>query len=105
MGSIRIEKDNRAQWKRFYANNADILVGKAAHDCEAAAKASAPIDTGFLRNSIQALKISSGVWQVNVGAAYGVFLEFGTRFMAARPFLYPAFLKASSALNQALRRR
>jgi HK97 gp10 family phage protein len=105
MGNVRIEKDNRGQWKRFYANNADMLVGKAAHDCEAMAKANAPVDTGFLRNSIQAVKISNGIWQVNVGAAYGFFVEFGTRRSGAQPFLYPAFLKAAAALNQALRRR
>lgn len=48
--------------------------------------------TGNLRNSIQAtMDTGNGLkWRVNVGAAYGIFLEFGTRKMVARPFLVPA---------------
>lgn len=68
---------------------AEVVVAKAALDIEAQAKARAPVRTGFLRSSIAAS--GAGLeWQVSVGAAYAVFVEFGTSRMAARPYLVPA---------------
>lgn len=63
----------------------------AALQTEAIAKPLAPVDTGFLRNSIQAAKGSSDLtWEVGVGAEYGIFIEHGTVHMPARPFVTPA---------------
>jgi len=45
--------------------------------------------TGNLLNSIYA-EMDGTVGYVNVGANYGLPLEFGTRFMEARPFVTPA---------------
>jgi HK97 gp10 family phage protein len=49
-----------------------------------------PIDTGFLQSSIYA---SVDGMQLELGATadYASFVEFGTRFMSAQPFLRPAF--------------
>jgi len=51
--------------------------------------------TGNLRNSIQRAMDGPGglKWRVNVGAPYGPFQEFGTRFIPARPYLVPAVEK------------
>jgi HK97 gp10 family phage protein len=62
----------------------------AAHLVEGVAKVKAPVDTGFLRNSIGVLSVSSREAVVGTGAEYGVYLEMGTRRMAARPFMRPA---------------
>lgn len=55
------------------------------------AQSLAPVDTGFLRDSIHVApgdgEMSSSVI---VEAFYGPFLEFGTRFMSAQPFFFPA---------------
>lgn len=69
---------------------ADQIVTKAAMDIEAQAKTRAPVDTGNLKNSIQAVRIGIAHWKVVVGAHYGMYVEWGTRFMAAQPFLQPA---------------
>lgn len=58
-------------------------------------QASAPgdppaVNTGRLRQSITALKISPGHWRVGTNVEYAIVLEFGSRRMAPRPFMRPA---------------
>jgi HK97 gp10 family phage protein len=71
-----------------------LAVSKAAHDLEGHAKLNVVnrglVDTGNLLRSIAATKHSELVWFVVVGATYGIYHEYGTRFMPARPFLLPA---------------
>lgn len=60
----------------------------------------APVDTGFLRSHIRKRVSDDGLaYEVGVReedfadagkAFYAQFLEFGTRFMSARPFIFPA---------------
>jgi HK97 gp10 family phage protein len=55
------------------------------------ARARAPYETGFLRDSIQAVSERIGKEAlIVVGADYGRFVEYGTYKMAAQPFLGPA---------------
>jgi HK97 gp10 family phage protein len=58
-----------------------------------------PVRTGHLRNSIYA-KIQN--WNVDIGAeaAYAMSVEFGTRYMHARPFLFPAVNEYLPRLEQ-----
>jgi HK97 gp10 family phage protein len=60
-----------------------------AADVKALAKQLAPVRTGHLRSSIYA-KISEWVTEIGAEATYALFVEFGTRYMQARPYLYPA---------------
>jgi len=57
-----------------------------------------PVKTGQLRDSIYA-KIGEWVAEVGAEASYAVFVEFGTRYMRARPFLYPAVQEALPRLE------
>jgi len=54
-------------------------------------KGSVPVDKGKLRQSIKAEKFAKHTWFINVYEKYASWIEFGTRFMPAQPFLYPAF--------------
>jgi HK97 gp10 family phage protein len=56
---------------------------------QAEAERQAPVRTGYLQSTIYA---RAKDWAVEVGAstAYAYFVEFGTRYMRAHPFLYPA---------------
>lgn len=82
---------------------AEQITAKAAYDIEARAKAQAPVDTGFLKSSIEAS--GSGTdWQVDAHAAYSIFLEFGTRRAGARPFLIPALEAVRPSYLAAMRR-
>lgn len=49
----------------------------------------APVRTGYLQSTIYA---KAKDWNIELGAsaAYAYFVEFGTRYMRAHPFLYPA---------------
>jgi HK97 gp10 family phage protein len=56
------------------------------------------VKTGQLRDSIYA-KMEEWVAEVGAEAAYAVFVEFGTRYMRAHPFLYPAVQEALPRLE------
>jgi len=60
-----------------------------AADVKASARQRVPVKTGHLRSSIYS-KISEWVAEVGAEATYAMFVELGTRYMRARPFLYPA---------------
>jgi len=60
-----------------------------AEDVKALAKKLVPVRTGHLRNTIYA-KIREWVAEIGAEAAYALFVEFGTRYMQARPYLFPA---------------
>ena len=111
------------------------VVVKTAMDIQAGAASSAPVDTGFLRNSIYTVTPDGSSYgqsggpthkdsyllpevgpaeettaYVAVGANYGIYVEMGTRHMAAEPYFYPAveaarqpFIDAMSKLEDKLR--
>lgn len=67
------------------------------------AQANAPVDTGFLRDSIEISGESETSVTVTSGAEYSVFVEYGTSKMSAQPFFEPAIEQAKAELQQALR--
>jgi len=58
-----------------------------------------PVRTGHLRSSIYA-KIQEWVAEVGAEAGYALFVEFGTRYMRARPYLFPAIQEHLPRLEQ-----
>lgn len=67
--------------------------GRTYGNHQASAPGEAPaVDIGSLKNSIQAKPVGDGSreWEINVGAEYAAHLEFGTPFIAPRPFARPA---------------
>lgn len=74
------------------------LVSWAA-DVKALAKQLVPVRSGHLRSSIYA-KIREWVAEVGAEATYALFVEFGTRYMRARPYLYPAIKDHLPRLEQ-----
>lgn len=94
-------------------------VKKAALDVEGHAKVNAPVDTGYLRNSIYSVTADSSDYHggdkslpevgkpesdteaiVAVGASYGIFQEYGTRHMPAQPYLTPAADLVRGSISQ-----
>lgn len=87
---------------------AGAAIRKAAHDVEARAKTSAPVDTGALRSSI-GVDLSFGQLQAVVGPTvhYAPYIEYGHRagragFVAPRPFMGPAAESVIPSLAEAL---
>lgn len=90
--------------------NFDSAVQKHVHrqlaswaaDVKALAKELVPVRTGHLRSSIYA-KISEWVVEIGAETTYAMFVEFGTRYMQARPYLYPAIQTYLPQLEQVIR--
>jgi HK97 gp10 family phage protein len=70
-----------------------------AADVKALAKQLVPVKTGHLRSSIYA-KIQEWVAEIGAEATYALFVEFGTRYMQAQPYLYPAIQEHLPRLEQ-----
>lgn len=60
-----------------------------ASEVKAEAIRKVPIHTGYLRSSIYAF-VKDWVAEIGAEATYAMFVEFGTRYMMAQPFIYPA---------------
>ena len=100
--SVRVEFNHFDRIASGLAVRAGQAVAKAALDIEAHAKAGAPVDTGFLANSINARQLGPAEWEVVVGAHYGIYVELGTRFAPAQPFLGPAVERVRPSLQAAI---
>lgn len=102
------------------------VIKKAAFDIQANAQAGAPVDTGFLKSSIYTVTSDSSTYGqadtppgdssllppvepppddltafIGVGANYGIYQEFGTRFMPPQPYLAPAVEQERPAFEAA----
>ena len=60
------------------------------------------VDTGATMNSISATQEDELAWRVGPTTEYAPFIEYGTRYMTARPFLIPAVEGEMPRLEQAL---
>jgi len=78
-----------------------LLVSWAA-DVKALARQLVPIRTGHLRSTIYA---EVGEWVARIGAeaSYSLFVELGTHYMQASPYLYPAIQVDLPQLEQIIR--
>lgn len=57
---------------------------------EGRAKEMAPWDTGWLAMNIYSHKVDTLTYEVISPVEYSVYQEFGTRFMNAQPYMFPA---------------
>lgn len=107
---LRIVFNHAPKMKAQMKAKARLVVAKTALDLEGQMKARVPVDTGFLRSSIKARQVggnaSSGSihWRVTVGAEYGAYVEFGTRFNRAQPFFFPPVAVVRPTFLEAMRR-
>ena len=101
MSSITIKNDDTSQAKKGADQGNEAALVSACIKVEAQAKSLAPVDKGGLRSSIgyKTATKSSGSLDVSpkdnegfvgTNVFYGIYQEFGTRFMAPQPFLRPA---------------
>lgn len=96
-----------SRWPQITADmkaTAERVVAKAALDIEAQAKSRAPVQTGFLRASIQATQVGKAHWRVTVGADYGLYVEYGTVRSGPRPYFHPAIDAVWPTFRKAMER-
>lgn len=78
------------------ANMKDVkqIVKQNTAELTQGAQRKAPVDTGNLRRSITMDLIDGGLTgKVKPTADYAPYLEYGTRFQSAQPFMRPSFNK------------
>ena len=95
MAEIKFEgiaKLNKGLKKRMDMSAMKDTVKLNGSEMQKKAQRNAPVDTGNLKNNI-GLEISDGGMTATVEptAEYAPYVELGTRFMEAQPFLKPAF--------------
>ncbi len=95
MSDISVVLDNGSLHRLLDSSQGDVAkeILKRTTQVERRAKQLAPVDTGRLRSSITSRLGSDSqgvVGIVGTNVSYAAFVEFGTRYMAAQPFLRPA---------------
>ena len=75
--------------------NATRVVAEAVKE---EAKTVCPVRTGYLRSKMFYRTKGVMAWTVGNEASYAVYVEFGTRFMLAQPYLRPAAIYGESVL-------
>lgn len=95
MGDIKIVGMEKLQKKLKKNVNMDDVKRVVRHngaEMQEKAQQNAPVDTGYLKRSIQLEITDRGMTsEVEPTAEYAPYPEFGTRFMEAQPYLKPAF--------------
>ena len=91
--------DEAALTRLFSSSDGPVAkdLARRARQVETAAKRNAPVDTGRLRSSISHELGSSGgdlIANIGTNVFYAPYVEFGTRYMAARAFLRNALAAA-----------
>lgn len=101
--TVRLDMRKLLEIEQRAPGRIDEAVGRVAFTCQAEVvdhfntQSPAPpgeppgVDTGTLRASVgPAARVKPRLWRLGVGAEYGLYLEYGTIRMAARPFMLPA---------------
>ena len=95
MGDIKIVGMEKLQKKLKKNVSMDAVKRVVRHngtEMQTKAQQNAPVDTGTLKRSIGIEVTDSGMTaEVEPTAEYGPYVELGTRFMEAQPYLKPAF--------------
>ena len=86
----RLTKNRLPELARNVRPRAIAVINRHARNVASIAKQLAPVRTGELRDSIAVSETSLGTVRVEVGAAHGIYVEFGTSDSPSQPFLFPA---------------
>lgn len=89
---IGIEKIQKKLKQNVRMDDVKRVVRHNGAEMQAKAQQNAPVDTGYLKRSIGLEVTDEGMTaEVEPKADYAPYVELGTRFMEAQPYLAPAF--------------
>lgn len=104
--TIRVVSNHLPEASAYVHAAVRAVVAETAYDVEAKAKAIVPVRTGTPRRSIHTVIEASGLRAVvGPSVSYSAFVELGTRYMAARPYMRPAAAAVLRLLPGRLERR
>lgn len=81
----------------------NAVLERTLQSVEMKAKQYAPVRTGHLRSMIYTVMYGDKVGAVVADTDYAGFVEYGTRFMRAQPYLRPAWFNSLPEVNAMLR--
>lgn len=81
---------NLQQKPKQVQDSVDKELNRSSLRVELNAKEMAPFETGWLIMNIYSHKEGTLNYMVTSPVNYSVYLEYGTRYMMAQPFMYPA---------------
>jgi HK97 gp10 family phage protein len=107
--TIRVVTNKLPTLAASYTAQLQTVISRAGFAIEAAAKGRCPVRTGTLQRSIHTVISNNGLTAtVGPSVNYGIFVEFGTRHMGARPYMRPAaelvYPKATSEITAVLKK-
>lgn len=89
---VGIEKLQAKLKKNVQLDDVKRVVRRNGAEMQEKAQRNAPVDTGHLKRSIGLETTDAGMAaEVEPTADYAPYVEYGTRFMEAQPYLKPAF--------------
>ena len=89
---VGIEKLQKKLKKNVRMDDVRRVVRHNGAEMQTKAQQNAPVDTGHLKRSIGLNMTDAGMTaEVQPTAEYAPYVELGTRFMEAQPYLKPAF--------------
>lgn len=110
MAKSRIKIKSSKNFKKTLGKGAEVdkaakrIVRTAGTEMQQKAQRLSPVDTGALKRSIGIEMFNSGLTAVvSPTMDYSAYLEFGTRFMSARPYMRPAFRAVSPKFKKAMK--
>ena len=101
--TMRITFDRFPEILAKFPRVTTAAVQKATMDIARLAAMNAPVDTGYLANSINGV-VSGDSGKVRSSAEYWAFVEYGTYKMAAQPFVTPAVEAVGPQFVEAMQR-
>lgn len=108
MSSIKITGIDKLQMKlkkNVQMSDVKKAVRKNGSELQKKAQKNAPVDTGTLQRSIALEMRDSGkTAEVEPMVDYGAYVELGTRFMTAQPYLKPAFNEQKEKFKQDMKK-
>jgi HK97 gp10 family phage protein len=75
----------------FVLQSADKIMGSSAEMMLQEAQHLVPVRTGRLQRSLKITHEGTCIWSVGSDLGYAGYVEFGTRYMRAQPYLRPAY--------------
>lgn len=89
---VVIESDQTAEVSARIQSMVRKVIQEATFAVEAHAKVEVPVDTGNLKNSIiSSIEAGGDRGVVSTNVEYAAYVEFGTRFLPAQPYMLPAY--------------
>lgn len=85
-------------------SNSNQAAYNFARNVEAGAKRRVHVITGHLRESIKRFRLGLGRHVVVVGAYYGIYEEYGTRYRPPHPYFRPAVAAATVVFRKDMAR-